>query len=209
MIKGQASKDSGEKSLPPQKWREMRELKIVPELETERLRLRAFIPVDLEALHPILSNAEVVKHLGVKEGVPLTKDETEDILNSAITGWQRQGFSRWAVIDKVSGQLIGLCGFRSHEGMPELLYVLSKPWWNRGLASEAARACLRFGFEELKFKQIIAFTRRDNISSLRVLEKLGMSKAREAPEFGDKAVVCVLKRERFYVSDLTYYRYIT
>src|SRR5918912_619043 len=96
------------------------------EVETDRLRLRMFTPDDLPALYSILSDPHVVTYLGAEAGRPFSLEETEDIMTKAVIAWDKYGFGRWAIVDKESRALIGFCGFRSWEGVPELLYVLAR-----------------------------------------------------------------------------------
>lgn len=141
-------------------------------LETKRLRLRMFTMNDVDALAPIFGDAEVVKHLGT--GEPVAREETRLALETILRHWEQHGFGRWAAVYKPTRRLIGYGGLRSFDGQPELVYLLAKPYWGRGLATEMAQACLRFGFERRKFKRIIALTKVANAASRRVLEKIGM-----------------------------------
>jgi len=144
------------------------------ELETSRLRLRLFAPEDAGELSLITGDAEVMKFIG--EGVTLSEDETRNVLACIIEAFKKRGFGRWAVIHKEDNKLIGYCGFSS--GNPqvgvEIAYLLARPYWGQGLASEAAGACLRYGFEVLRLDSIGGITRPDNNKSRQVLERLGM-----------------------------------
>lgn len=142
------------------------------EIETDRVRLRMFKMSDLEALSHIFGDPDVIRHLG--SGKPATREETEVALQSIIRHWERHDFGRWAAIDKQTGTLIGYGGLRSFHGDPELVYLLAKPYWGRGLATEMARACLSFGFEQRGFKRIVAMAKPLNEASQRVLRKVGM-----------------------------------
>jgi [ribosomal protein S5]-alanine N-acetyltransferase len=72
--------------------------------------------------------------------------------------------------------LLGFCGFVRLEGMeePELWYELTQKVWGRGIATEAARACVRYALEEVGMERVIAGADAPNTASLRVIEKLGM-----------------------------------
>ena len=61
-----------------------------------------------------------------------------------------------------------------NEGTPEIHYALSRAWWFAGLATEAARASLWYGFEKLQLTEIIALVRPENVASIHVLKKLGL-----------------------------------
>jgi len=78
------------------------------------------------------------------------------------------------VIEKASQRFAGFGGLRSLMGTPEVVYHLSKDHWGRGLATELARASLRFGFAEHPFERIVAVAKPENTASIRVMEKVGM-----------------------------------
>lgn len=166
-------------------------------IETARLRLRPFTPADLDELAALLSDPTVMRYIGVEGGKPLTRAETADVLARTVAGWQKNGFGRWAVLHKATARLIGLCGFRLHESTPELLYLLGNAHWGQGLAAEAARASLRYGFAELRFERIVAFTRPENVASQRVLQKLGMRFDGAGQLYGVNARCYALTRAEF------------
>jgi ribosomal-protein-alanine N-acetyltransferase len=147
---------------------------VADEVETARLRLRMFTQGDLDALAAIASDPEVMRFIG--PGKPLTRDEVQFNLSSIINAFRRRGFGRWAVEKKESGALIGYCGLSLGSGQSsvEIAYLLARGEWGRGIATEAARAVLRYGFERLKLDSIAAYTRPDNFRSRRVMERIGM-----------------------------------
>ena len=145
----------------------------IREIETDRLRLRMFTLDDLDDLSRIFAHPEVVRHLGT--GMPLLRDEAAYALRGIIKHWERHGFGRWAAVHKPSGTLIGYGGLRSFEGTPELVYLLDRPYWGAGLATELSEAALKYGFDERHFERIVAMTKVANLASQRVLEKVGMS----------------------------------
>jgi ribosomal-protein-alanine N-acetyltransferase len=145
----------------------------MPEIETPRLLLRMFSQDDLDDLSRIYADADVMRYLS---GHPLTREETAGWLKYFLAGWEQYGFGWWAVVLKESGELIGHCGLQFiHVTLEvEVTYGLAKPYWRMGLASEAARACLRYGFEQLKLDRIYALADPGNIESHRVMERVGM-----------------------------------
>lgn len=145
----------------------------MPEIETSRLALRMFKPDDLDDLSRIYADADVMRYLS---GHALTREETAGWLHYFISGWEKYGFGWWAVVLKESGELIGHCGLQFIHVTPEVevTYGLARAYWRMGLASEAARACLRYGFEELMLKRIYALAEPGNIGSHRVMERVGM-----------------------------------
>src|SRR5262249_45249588 len=92
------------------------------------------------------------------------------------THQERYGFGFWAVVEKAAGQIVGSCGLKHLEDGPqiEVGYHLARAVWNRGFATEAARACLRYGFEKLTLDRIVGVVALENYGWQRVLEKIGM-----------------------------------
>ena len=146
----------------------------MPEIETARLLLRMFNQDDLEDLSRIYADADVMRYLS---GHPLTRDETAGWLKYFLAGWQQYGFGWWGVVLKESGELIGHCGLQFIHVTPEVevTYGLARAYWSKGLASEAGRACLRYGFEQLKLDRIYALADPGNTGSHRVMERIGMT----------------------------------
>ena len=95
--------------------------------------------------------------------------------------WKERGFGLWAVEEKSSATFIGFIGLLYHEEWPEGEHKTEVGWrldrslWGRGLATEGARASLHYGFEELGLERIISIAVPENVASLRVMEKLGMT----------------------------------
>src|SRR3954470_8338243 len=116
-------------------------------VETARLRMRLFTAEDLDALCAITSDREVMRYIG--HGHPLAREETRVNLEKIMNGFRRRGYGRWALERRDTGALIGYCGLSS--GNPdvgiELAYMLAREEWGKGLALEAGRASLRYGFE--------------------------------------------------------------
>jgi RimJ/RimL family protein N-acetyltransferase len=143
-------------------------------LETKRLILRAWTLDDAESMFEICRDAEVMLHIGT--GKPYqTVDEARRILDWLVAYQAENGFCRWAVIEKASERVIGSCGFARLRGRSEidLGYLFDRQVWGKGYATEAAGACLQYGFEKLKFAEVIALTDPDHTASQRVLEKIG------------------------------------
>src|SRR5689334_20623864 len=136
-------------------------------VETARLRLRPFAPGDLDGLWRIASDPDVMRFIG--DGRPFTRDETHENLSRIIEVFERRGYGRWALEKKDGGGLIGYCGLGNgiEEVGVELVYLLARSEWGKGIATEAASAALRYGFEALGFHSIAAVTRPNNWRSRR------------------------------------------
>lgn len=178
--------------------------KVMPEIETERLRHRKLRMEDLSDLMSIVGDSEVMTHIGLEGGIALSRAEAEDALTKMIAFWAQRGFGRWAVLKKSSGNMIGLCGLRLMEDTPELFYAFAKESWGMGLATESARACLRYGFEELRFDRIVAASRHANAASIRVLEKIGMRYEKDINYQGVDAACYAVTRDAFPVDNSMY-----
>ena len=129
---------------------------------------------DAAALFEICRNPEVMLHIGA--GKPYQSvNEAYRFLNWAVSYQKDNGFCRWAVIEKASQKIIGSCGFARLEnsGEIELGYLFARNEWGKGYAVEAAGACLRYGFDQLGFAEVIALIDPEHIASQRIVEKLG------------------------------------
>ena len=176
----------------------------MPEIETERLRLRMLRPEDLSDLISIVGDSQVMTYIGVAGGIALSREEAEDALTKMIAFWKQHGFGRWAVINKSTNHMVGLCGLRLMDDIPELFYAFAKDVWRVGLATESAKACLRYGFDELGFDRIVAACRHANAASIRVMEKIGMKYEKDIIYQGVDAVCYAMTRDMFVVDDSKY-----
>ncbi|MBE2319783.1 GNAT family N-acetyltransferase [Solirubrobacter sp. CPCC 204708] len=150
---------------------------------TPRLLLRPFVPEDVELVHPVYSDPEVMRY--VATGPMADISYTQRLIDDYTDHQLQHGYSFWAVIESASGALIGDAGlYRTPNGEVELGYTLGKAWWGRGYATEAAGTWLRVAFEELRVEEVVALAEPANTGSLHVLEKLGMRRAGERLAFG-------------------------
>ncbi|MDQ3323286.1 MAG: GNAT family N-acetyltransferase [Acidobacteriota bacterium] len=143
-------------------------------LQTDRLIIRTWVFNDADALFEICRDSEVMLHIGTGEPYK-SIDEAYQFLNWAVSYQKNNRFCRWAVIEKANRKIIGSCGFARLEnsGEIELGYLFARNEWGNGYATEAANACLRYGFEQLGFTEVIALTDLKHTASQRVVEKLG------------------------------------
>ena len=183
----------------------------MPDIETARLRLRRFTLDDLDTFASICIDPDVMKYIGA--GNPVSREELEPAyLSGYIEYWKKHGFGRFAVIHKERSELIGYCGLRlfNYPGLrlfdhtPEIVFLLKKTFWGMGLAAEAARACLRYGFEQLRFALIVAMTRSENIAAQRVLERIGMKYESDARFMDFDCVAYTILPEEFQPDDFWY-----
>jgi RimJ/RimL family protein N-acetyltransferase len=152
----------------------------VGRVETERLLLRRWRADDAPALAAINADPEVMRFIG--RGAVLGRGLSDDLLARFEREWRERGFGLWAMEERAGpGELLGFCGLTVPMFLPEVLPAVEVGWrlargaWGRGLATEAARAALAFGFEEQQMAEIVAIVQPENVRSLRVAEKLGMT----------------------------------
>ncbi|MEO0841987.1 MAG: GNAT family N-acetyltransferase [Cyanobacteria bacterium J06643_5] len=153
--------------------------------QTERLIIREFQVLDIEPLAEILAKPEVMQFF---TGVLSTK-QTAVKLQGFLDSYQKHGYGKWAIIHRQSGRLIGYCGIAIEETEGklenELGYRLDSEYWGQGLATEAAKACLEYGFNQLKFDYILGIVEPENQASINVLEKVGMEFIKESKWRGE------------------------
>lgn len=145
-------------------------------LTTARLELRQWQPGDTAAFARLCADPDVMRFFPAT----LTSAQAEQMANKIHGLIAQRGWGFWAV------EVIGLQKFISFVGLhtpqPELLcapcveigWRLDKSHWGKGYATEAARAALQFGFDELGLKAIVAFTPAPNKPSQAVIRKIGM-----------------------------------
>jgi ribosomal-protein-alanine N-acetyltransferase len=147
----------------------------VPTVETGRLVLRGFVAEDLDPLAQILSDPEVMRYM--PGGAPMARERAERTFQSILHHWEERGFGWWAVVYRSDGCLIGWCGLGHVDELDEVevAYLLDRPYWGQGVATEGARASLKYGFEQLQLERVIALAHVENIASQRVMQKNGMT----------------------------------
>jgi ribosomal-protein-alanine N-acetyltransferase len=165
------------------------------EIETERLLLRRYVLEDAEEQLRIVSDAEFRRHF--PESYRPTRDQV--LLWFGATGehWRQFGYGVWALELKEGRRLVGYCGLRhlAPTDEVELLYGCDRAYWGRGLATEAGRASLRYGFGRVGLARVMAVTDEDNRGSRRVMEKCGMRYERDAVYFDLPVVYYAVNRE--------------
>lgn len=157
-------------------------MKAVTIAETDRLILRHLQMDDLSDMAPILADPEVMRFsLGRK-----TREQTRKWMEGCLENYseERWGFGLWAVVHKRDNKLIGYCGlvqWKDVDGRREVEvgYRLARPYWGRGLATEAARAVRDYAFGQLGLTRLISIIEPENIASIRVAEKNGMKLEKE------------------------------
>jgi RimJ/RimL family protein N-acetyltransferase len=145
------------------------------ELTSPRLRLRRWRPDDRPLFAAINEEPAVRRYL-----TPLTREGLDAMLDRIDAHFARHGWGFWALEERSSGVLIGMCGLMHVEWQAfftpavEIGWRLSTPWQGKGLAREAAEAALDAAFGSLGLARVVSFTVPANRASWGLMERLGM-----------------------------------
>jgi [ribosomal protein S5]-alanine N-acetyltransferase len=169
-------------------------------LETERLVLRPLSADEEDSLHRISNEPNVRLYLWDNE--PVSEATIQDLVAQSDRMLSEEKIGVFGVRMRGREDLLGFCGFVRLEGMQEaeLWYELTQKVWGRGIATEAAWACVRYAFEEVGMERVIAGADAPNTASLRVIEKLGMSYLGNINASSPEEPYLVLYREDFFAA---------
>ena len=151
--------------------------KIRTRLETERLVLRLFTRDDVQAMYKMSSDPDVIRYAESEPAKDLD-DAMSRLEEGPLYDYATHGYGRFAVEWKETGEVIGFCGIKyiRELDLPEVGYRYFKEYWGRGIGTEAAQACVEFAREDLGVEKLIALIIPENIGSVRLAEKLGMTR---------------------------------
>lgn len=146
-------------------------------IETKRLILRNWKKEDLNKFILINSDREIMNFFPNT----LNKNESITFYNNIIKEISENNFGLFACEEKKEGNFIGFIGLHK-TNLPSVIdgdfieigWRLHKNYWNKGLATEGAKACINYGFFKLNLEVIYSFTSKLNIPSKKVMEKLNM-----------------------------------
>jgi [ribosomal protein S5]-alanine N-acetyltransferase len=143
-------------------------------LETARLILREMSSDDLEFVAAMLADPEVMRYYPRC----YSREEAEIWIQRQVRRYARHGHGLWLAIDKATGRPVGQVGLLIQQlrGVmeKEVAYLIHRPFWRQGFATEAGRAARDYAFDILDRPRVIALIRPENGPSLRVAERLGL-----------------------------------
>ena len=145
-------------------------------LQTERLNLRRMSLDDAEFIVELLNDSSFLRFIGDK-GVRTTEDARQYMLTGPMDSYERHGFGLWLVELKGSRTPIGICGLLKRDTLSDvdIGFALLPQYRSKGYAFESAAAVMSYGKNVLGLRRIVAITDEDNVGSIRVLERIGMS----------------------------------
>lgn len=146
-------------------------------IETERLILRRFEYTDDTAMLKYWIADEKIQSL-YSEPVYSTKEEVKELLDLYIGSYEKLDYYRWAIIEKDCGECIGQIAYflvdnKNH--FAEIEYCIGSEFQCRGYATEATKAVIAFGFDEINLHKVQICTKTINQPSKRVIEKCGLT----------------------------------
>jgi ribosomal-protein-alanine N-acetyltransferase len=145
---------------------------------TERLIIRCWRGEDRAPFAAMCADPRVMEFLPRI----LDRAESDAKIDSHIANQEADGFCFWALEDRATGSFAGYTGLRRVDyhahftPAVEIGWRLPMPFWGKGLASEAAKACLTYGFEGLGLPEIVAITAPGNARSRSVMDRIGMTR---------------------------------
>ncbi len=164
-------------------------------LETERTIMRKLTKGDANDFYALNLDREVLKFTG---------DKSFENLQTAIDfltnydQYEKYGVGRLAVIEKETSKFLGWCGLKFNEDKNEydIGFRFYKKYWNKGFATETAKKCVDFGLNELKIEKIVGRAMKENIGSIKVLEKIGMAFKENFDFEGQEGVIYELSKKK-------------
>ncbi len=147
-------------------------------LETKRLILRPVTLNDAQDFFELDSNPNVHKYLGNNPVKSI--DQSKAMIKDILAQYEKFGIGRFGVIEKITNKFLGWSGLkferkvRKEFNYYDLGYRLKEEFWGHGYATESAIASLKFGFKNLKLKEICAAADVNHIASNTILKKIGM-----------------------------------
>lgn len=150
-------------------------------INTPRLALREIVEDDAQGIFDLDSDPQVHRYLGNKTISHIA--EAEDVIKFIQKQYKELGIGRWAVIHKDTGAFVGWAGlkyvteeYNGYTNYYDLGYRLLRKFWGQGYATEAAEACLHYGYKEMKLEKIYAAADVNNNASNHILQKIGLSR---------------------------------
>jgi RimJ/RimL family protein N-acetyltransferase len=170
----------------------------VPDLETERLLLRAPTSGDLDDwIAAIWGDAEVMRHM--PKSTDALDVQAQEVLDFFLGLRQQHRVGAWAIARKTDGRFMGhaILAHREAFNEPELGYALGKEFWGSGYATETARAVVQYGFEQAEVPRMFGVVVPENEPSWRILKRLGFVYEKDVVHYNMPLAYYALERNSF------------
>lgn len=145
-----------------------------PILETERLTLRELVPADIDFLASMMADPQVSHHYDRR----FSRQAADEWLHRQIERYHNDGHGLWLAAEKATCLPVGQVGLvlQTIEGQKraEVGWLLDRPHWGKGYATEAAAAVRDAAFTRWNYPEVISLIRPTNTPSQRVAERIGM-----------------------------------
>lgn len=148
--------------------------------QSARLGFRNWNDADLPPFAKMNADVEVMRYFPSTRSV----EESKEFLDKFKAHFEQYCYCFYAVDELANGKFIGFVGLNNPQFpadfMPcvEIGWRLQKEFWNKGYATEAAKKCLDYAFNELNLDEIVSFTSILNVPSEKVMKKIGMHKVK-------------------------------
>ncbi len=145
------------------------------EFESERLLIRPTLEQDAELIYQLMNTSKFIKYVGDRE-INSIEDAEKYIQIKMLPQLNSLGYSSYSLITKADGAKVGTCGLYNRDGVDgiDIGFGLLPQYEGLGYAYESANRLIKAAFEEFEIEEIKAITSKKNISSQRLLEKLGL-----------------------------------
>ena len=146
-------------------------------LHTRRLRLRRWIDSDRDVFAELNADPDMMRY----RFKPLTRGESDDLLNTVEACFDQHGFGQWAVERIQDHRVIGFIGLElAHNDVlfsppVHIGWHLARDMWGHGYATEGATAALDHAFDVIRLPEVVSHTTSINARSRAVMRRLGMS----------------------------------
>lgn len=147
----------------------------IPQFETERLHFRPTKKEDASFILELMNTPKWIKNIGDRN-VHSIEDAENYIKDKMTPQLERLGYSNFTVIRKSDGVKIGTCGLYDREGLEgvDIGFAFLPKYEKQGYAFESASRLKEAAFNDFNIKKISAITIKENLSSQRLIEKLGL-----------------------------------
>ncbi|MCV9933172.1 GNAT family N-acetyltransferase [Flavobacterium sp. LS1R47] len=142
--------------------------------QSQKIIIREFLPEEKQTFLNLFKDPEVTQYLP-----QVSPERYVEMFNELLENYKTGNLSRWAIFDTTNNNFIGMCVARifvDNTNQIEIGYVLSKPYWGKGIATEVCKALTQYSFSNTDKNEVVAITDLDNSGSQNVLQKAGFKR---------------------------------